>query len=282
MNPVEALSPEGLADLLAHPQLMACGDAVSRANAEALSAMDDETRWLTADVGRASLCASLLILDALGAASAVSLIATAAAYGFCSRGRVMSFLQYAQARGRVSVPSGHEPWTQRRLMVNVSFETPFRRMMQMRMRAMALIAPELAGAAERLDDPAAHQALLAATGLMMNSAPAIFAGPPTPITLFMQRDGGMDILRDLTASQPAERARYLDWAPLSRLALARRNNVSRTQVTRVLRDAEAAGLLTAGKDRVDFSPALSDDALRHLAFTTQSVRLASAAAGLVD
>ena len=79
MNPVEALSPEGLADLLAHPQLMVCGDAVARANGEAMSAMDDETRWLTADVGRASLCASLLILDALGVASAVSLIATAAA-----------------------------------------------------------------------------------------------------------------------------------------------------------------------------------------------------------
>jgi hypothetical protein len=281
MNPVEALSPEGLAELLAHPRLTACGDAVARAHAEALSGMDAETRWLTADVGRAALCASLLILDALGAASAVSLITTAAAYGFCSRGRVMSFLHYAQARGRISVPSGHEPWTQRRLTVSASFETPFRRMTQLRLRAMAMVAPELDRVADRLDDPVAHRALVAATGLLMNSAPAIFAGPPTPITLFLQRDGGMDILRDLTASQPADRARYLDSAPLSRLALARRNNVSRTQVTRVLQDAEAAGLLTAGKDRIDFSPALSDDALRHLAFTTQSVRLASAAAGLV-
>ena len=76
------------------------------------------------------------------------------------------------------------------------------------------------------------------------------------------------------------RDRYLVAAPLSRLALARRNNVSRTQVTRVLEAAEAGGLLTVAKDRVEFSQALSDDALRHLAFIIRSTQLACAAAGL--
>jgi hypothetical protein len=36
----------------------------------------------------------------------------------------------------------------------------------------------------------------------------------------MERDGGMDMLRDLTASQPSQRPRFLDAAPLSRLAHA--------------------------------------------------------------
>lgn len=281
MNPSEALSPQGLAGLLAHPQIMAAGDAVARANVQALDEMDPETRWLTADMGRAALCGSLLMLDALGSATGVGLMMSAAAYNLCSRGRVLSFLHYAQARGRITIPSGHEPWTQRRLSVSAGFEAPFRRIAQLRIRGMSLLAPELAAAADRMDDPAAHRALLAATGMMVASAPEIFAGPPTAMTLFMQRDGGMDILRDLTASQPAERPRYLTAAPLSRLALARRCHVSRTQVARVLEEAEAAGLLTASKDQVSFSQALSDDALHHLAFTTRTMQLACAAAGLL-
>jgi hypothetical protein len=275
-----ALGREGLADLRAHPAMLAAADAVARANGEALGAMDPETRWLTADLGRSSLCATLLMLDAVGGATGVGLIMTAAAYNICSRGRVLSFLHYAQARRRITIPAGHEPWTQRRLVVSEDFEAPFRRMTQMRMRAMSLIAPELAQAADRLDEPGAHQRLLAAAAMMLNAEPALFAGPPTPITLFMQRDGGMDILRDLTASQAPDRSRFLEAAPLSRLGLARRNNVSRTQVTRVLDEAQAAGLLTATKDRVVFSQALSDDAERHLAFIVQSSRLACAAAGL--
>jgi hypothetical protein len=280
MNLSAALSAEGLADLLSHPRLMAVGDAVARANIQALGEMDPQTRWLNADLGRSSLCATLLMLDAVGGATGVGLIATAQSYDFCSRGRVLSFLNYAQAHGRIVIPGGHEPWTRRRLVVSEAFEAPFRRMTALRLRAMAPVAPELGRAAERLDGPGPHRALLAATAIMLNASPQTFAGPPTPITLFMAHDGGMDILRDLTASQPADRARYLVSAPLSRLALAKRSNVSHTQVTRVLTAAAAAGLVILTKARVEFSQALSDDALHHLAFIVRCSQLACTAAGL--
>jgi len=147
---------------------------------------------------------------------------------------------------------------------------------------MSGLVPALAQVADRVEEPGGHKRLVAAIAMMMSLEPTVFAGPPTPITLFMQRDGGMDILRDLTASQPAERSRFLDVAPLSRLGLARRCNVSRTQVTRVLDEAQAAGLLTVTKDQVVFSPELSDSALHHLAFITRTAQLAAAAAGLMD
>lgn len=282
MNLSAALSLEGLADLLAHPHLMAVGDAVARAHVLSMSEMDPETRWLNADVGRASLCVTLVMLDATVGATGAGLIASAQAYGVCSRGRVLSFLHYAQARGRIVIPAGHEPWTQRRLIVSSSFEAPQARMTAARVRAMAGLDPALARVADRLDEPGGHKRFMAATALMMAVEPAAFAGPPTPITHFLQRDGGMDILRALTVGQPAERSRFLDIAPLSRLRLARNSNVSRTQVSRVLDEAQAAGLLTVTKDQVVFSPELSDDALRHLAFTTRTVQLAAAAGGLMD
>jgi hypothetical protein len=272
-----ALGPEGLAGLLSHPALIEAGDAVAEANVRSLTEMDDETRWLSADLGRTSLCGSLLMLDALPmGATAAGLMAAAAATGACSRGRVVSFLQYAQARGRVSLPSGHEAWTQRRLVVSDSFHRPFRRLAQSRLRGMSPVAPELAGAADRFEDPAIYKRFLVSLAMMMGSQLELFSGPRSPITLFMERHGGMDILRDMTRGQPPGRARLLEGSPLSRSGLARRNNVSRTQVMRLLADAEAAGLLTARSDRVSFAPALSDDAERHLAFTVQTARLAVA------
>jgi CRP-like cAMP-binding protein len=143
---------------------------------------------------------------------------------------------------------------------------------------MSLVAPELAEVAERLGDPASYQRFMVSLAMMMGGRPDLFRGPPTPLRLFMDRHGGMDVLRDLTRSQAPGRTRLLEAAPLSRSGLARRNNVSRTQVMRLLADAQAQGLLSVTRDRVVFSPVLSDDAERHLAFTIQTARLAGAAA----
>ncbi len=273
-----ALSAEGLAGLRTHPAFLAAGDAVAEANVEALSQMDDEMRWMMADLGRVSLCGSMLILDAFpSGATAFGLMAGAASSNVCSRGRVVAFLQFAQAKGLIRIPQGPEPWTQRKLELSESFHAPFRRMTQLRLRAMGLIAPELNDAAERLSDPAFYKHFLVSLGLLIGSTPALFQGPPTPITLFMERHGGMDILRDLTRGQPSDRKRLLESSPLSRSGLARRNNVSRTQVMRLLADAQTQGLVLTTKDQITFSLALSDDAERHLAFTVQTSRLAVAA-----
>jgi hypothetical protein len=274
-----ALGAESLAALRAHPEFRRTGDAVAEANVASLARMDDEARWLTADLGRASLCGALLMLDAFpGGATAQALFASAAANAVCSRGRVVSFLHYAQAKDRIAIAAGPEPWTQRRLVVSEAFQTPFRRMALDRMRAMGRMAPELAQAADRFEDPALYRRFMAALATMIGARRDLFGGPPGAMTLFMERHGGMDILRDLARSQPAERGGFLEAAPLSRSGLARRNNVSRTQVMRLLADAEAAGLLTATRDRVTFSQRLSDEAERHLAFTLQTARLAAAMA----
>lgn len=273
-----AFSAEGLASLRAHPALVKAGDAVAEANVQALGELDDEMRWMMADLGRVSLCGMLAIQDVFPAgATAAGLMAGAASSKVCSRGRVVAFLQYGQAKGRIHIPNGPEPWTQRRLQVSGLFHAPIKRMMELRLRAMSLIAPELLEAADRFESPGFYQGFLASLGLMMSTAPDIFQGPRTPITVFMERHGGMDILRDLTRGQPPDRGRLLENSPLSRSGLARRNNVSRTQVMRLLADAEAQGLLSATRDRIIFSAALSDDAERHLAFTVQTSILALAA-----
>jgi hypothetical protein len=274
-----ALGPEGLAALRAHPQFLRAGDAVAEANVASLARMDDAARWLTADLGRASLCGALLMLDALPAgATAQALFASAAMNDVCSRGRVVSFLHYAQSKGRIAIAAGAEPWTQRRLEVSEAFRAPFRQMAQDRLRGMSRVAPELAEAADRFDDAGLYRRFLAALATMIGARPDLFAGPQGAMALFMQRHGGMDILRDLTRAQPRERRRLLEAAPLSRSGLARRNNVSRTQVMRLLADAEAQGFLTVTRDRVTFSKALSDEAEQHLAFTLQTARLAAAMA----
>ena len=72
----------------------------------------------------------------------------------------------------------------------------------------------------------------------------------------------MSILFDLLASQPPERSRLLEEAPLSRYALARRYGVSRAHINKLFAES---GHTEAIGDRVVFSETLSDALEAHFA-----------------
>jgi non-ribosomal peptide synthetase component F len=94
--------------------------------------------------------------------------------------------------------------------------------------------------------------------------------------MFNKRVGGMLMLYDLLASQPPDRARLLEEAPLSRAALSRRFDVSRAHVNAMLAEAGEAGLLSCpAPDRVVFSQRLSDAMERHYAQFIQLTRAAA-------
>jgi hypothetical protein len=259
----DLLSDAAVADMRRHPRFRGTVEAYAASVLDLYEHEEPATRWLTNDLGRAGLYLGAAILDATPAGLTVAGLAqVAATQQVCSRGRVLAFVHYALASGRLAIAPGPQAWVQRRLTLTPAFIEPLRRRLAASLQATAMVAPEVAAALPALASDAAVQQASIAVGLLLTARPELHHNPGGPLRqIFIARDGGMRILQHLMLSQQPGRARLLEAAPLSRADLARRYGVSRTHVNRLLAEAEAAGALRLDEtNHVRFSPTFSDEA----------------------
>jgi hypothetical protein len=264
----ERLSQEAFEAMVRQPGFRQACEATARNALANYAAEDEATRWLTRDLGRFSLYMSALVLDVRPAGLSVAGLAEdAAANAICSRGRVVAFVSYAQRAGRLAVPPGSEPWTQRRLIVQPAFRQYASARLHGAFDALSDVAPDVAAARAHLGDPRALAiglTIVAQVAQMRRDLLGPF--PVDPIGFFLQREGGIRMLQILLLGQAADRSRLLESAPLHRADLARRAGISRPHLNRTLAAAEAAGHLSvSAHDRVTFSEALSEDLGLHFA-----------------
>ncbi|HZZ67148.1 MAG TPA: hypothetical protein VFE18_03150 [Phenylobacterium sp.] len=279
-DPIQAdqadlLSEAAVARLRQHPRFREAVEAFAVGGLRLYEDEEPATRWLTKDLGRAGLLLGAALLDTTpGGLTVTALAAVAAARQVCSRGRVLAFIQYALASGRLVLQPGPEPWVRRRLTLTPAFIEPMRRRLLCVFQATAIVAPEVAAALPRIASDVAVQQATIAIGLLLTARPELNRNPGGPLRqIFIARDGGMRILQQLMLRQPPDRARLLEAAPLSRADLSRRHGVSRTHVNRLLAEAEAAGALTLdGPRRVVFSPGFSDEMENYFAGQLQVMR----------
>ena len=271
---VGLLSDEAMAALRARSDFRAVVEQLIAGSLAYYRTLDAAGRWMLADIGRTSLYAAAVILDAQpNGVSATALTASAQGNRAASRGRVARFIHFAQDAGEIVVPAGAEHWTRRRLTLRPAFVERLRRLTISEARAIARLAPELAAMADSLEDDATYRRFLTWLGVLASHDRVV--GPPTPLTMFLQRQSGMRMLYHLALEQAPDRGRMLEEAALSRNQLSQLYEVSRAHINRLLVDAEAAGLLTCPTPpRVVFSPALSDDFERTMAFLIQIARAA--------
>ncbi len=268
------LSDEAAAALRARPDFRAVAEQLIAGSLANYPTLDSAGRWMLADIGRASLYAAAVILDAQPhGVSVTALTASAQGNQASSRGRVAQFIRFAQDAGEIVVPPGSEPWTRRRLTLRPAFVDRLRRQSITDARTVSRIAPEIAPLIDSLDDDATYRRFLTWVGVLATHERVV--GPPTPVTMFLQRRCGMRILYHLALAQAPDRRRLLEEAAISRNQLSQLYEVSRAHINRLLADAEADGLLSCpAPTRVVFSPALSDDFERTLAFVIQMNRAA--------
>jgi hypothetical protein len=286
-DPIEAdeadlLSDTALAELRAHPKFREAVEAFAAAALTEYENQDSVTRWLNRDLGRASLYLAALLLDGASEGLTFARLAQAAeASGTCSRGRVLAFIHYALANGRLTLePPGPQPWARRRLSLTAEFVRPVRSHLGRTLAATSIVAPEVEAALPRLGSDTVVSRMTAALTIMFQTRPELRRNPGGPLReIFVSRDAGMRVLQHLMVSQPAERERLMQTAPLSRANISRRYNVSRTHVNRILTEAEAAGALRlfAG-DQVTFSPAFSEEVEAYYAGMIQVNRAIAALA----
>lgn len=275
----EAFSASAIAAFRNHPDFLR---VVRQRAVESLAEygdLDDDGRWQLSDLGRAALTGAAVILDGLGAVTADQLIEAAAARKICTRGRVLGYLDRAERSGLIAIPAGESRWTTRPLLLTPRFMAPVAAYLRVQMRAVGRLAPHLEHCAAALADPEALRRFVAMTGLLTASRPDVFYGQ-TPIGLFMDRDGGMRVLDQLIARQPAGATRLMESVTVSNASLARLAYVSPQHVKRLLADGVATGALHRERRRLDFSERLSEDVERHYAVLFELLRATAEATRL--
>jgi DNA-binding MarR family transcriptional regulator len=129
------------------------------------------------------------------------------------------------------------------------------------LESVAMVWPEIGGAVDQLESPDFVRELGLAFLRHFTSGPRLIDQAPE-LRLFLERNEGALILYALMlGADPAEPLPPASAVPLSIKALARQFRVSRTHVLRLVRDAEASGLLFrvgAKGEQVVFAPRLQE------------------------
>jgi hypothetical protein len=265
----QPIDETGWRDLLGRPRFRAAAEA----NAAAICALHDPltpvARWLLNDVGRATTFTRLFFhLTVTGRVTTADLVAGARARKWPSGGRVLQIIERGLAAGLLALEAGEGGWKGRRLLVQPELVELYRRRAAAEIEAAAMVAPEVAPALQLTERDPFLFAFLAGVA-RVDAVGTGWRGPPNPaIRHFLQAEAGLTMLYDLIGRQAPARGRLLEEAPISRRALAKRFHMSRSHVENVFAAAADAGWLSlTDRNRVVFSPEMSDQAERHFATT---------------
>lgn len=273
----EPLSPQDLAALRAHPRFRATVEAHAAETLAHYASLSRIERWAQSDLGRAALTAAAIVLDALPVGLTLGgLFEAAARTGFCSRGRVLAYLDRAIANGLIApAQPAAKIETNTRLVMSDRFVMAMSDPLELAVRSVAVLAPETAPAIPRLEDIDVRKRMTGWIGVLTIARPELFPGAGQPVHLFQARDGGARMMEELICRQPPARARLLETCEVSHSALARASFCSRRHAERLLKDGVALGLMQVEGGRVTVSPELSADVERFFARVFAIARIAA-------
>lgn len=158
----------------------------------------------------------------------------------CSPGRAAAMLALMRVAGFVAPADGAEDGRVHRLVPTEKLLSLQRARLVGQLQALVPIVPHAAEALALIDEPRfARQMVLGIAGHFLDGFRVLMHAPE--LRLFAERSTGMVILFDLLLKAGEDGERPVD---LSIADLSRRFEVSRVHIIRLLRDAEAQGLVT--------------------------------------
>jgi hypothetical protein len=270
MSPDEVASlftEEALAALRQLPGFRAACEQAAAGGVAYTDELDPRLRWITNDLGRASICLTALVMHYRNRLTPRDLTAVCVANRTASAGRVAQVVRRCLDIGVMELEPGDGRWTQRPLKVGDALAETMRRRTQVDLDAALSLFPDEQDLRAVLGDQAGFMAFIFGVTTTFRRHGEIF-GPAfrTPLDFFLDREAGMVLLFQLIGAQPPGRVRLLEEASVSRLALSRAFRVSRMHITRLL--TESGHTRLAG-DRVYFDASLSDELDRHFALIFQ-------------
>ena len=280
-DPRSLLTEATVAELRRHPKLWATAKGHADATVERFTRLEEPFRWMVKDQFRVGITYTAMLLRAAPQGlSAATLIAACKDMDISSPGRVRQFLSRGLQYGEIVTTPGSEYWTKRALVLGPGFFQHFSAVVRNDMEHAAAFAPETADGFPLADHEASMLHYILVSGFLQQAQPELFRNQPGhPMYIFGHREAGMFTLAHLLRSQPLDRARFLEEAPLSRSDLARRFGVSRVHINKLLSDAADDGLLSCpSPDRVVFSQRMSDAFERQYALLLLWIRVSTAIA----
>jgi hypothetical protein len=250
-----------------HPQF----PAAMRACAASMVKLHNRSRflgWFLSDRTLAILAHAAISLDAdasdddpQSGLSPGSFKSFCARTGMCGEGRATAILAFMRLTGHLEAETHPADRRITRLRPSDKLLETMRSRLGAEFAAVAMICPEIAPAAEQLGSREfEHQ--MSREFLTRFKIGARFIDHAPDLRLFVERDVGVMVLFALMLeADPAEPLPPANPVPLSIAALARRFRVSRTHVLRLIREAEAAGLMTRlGEkgEQISFAPKLQE------------------------
>lgn len=271
-----------LAALRGHPQF----PAAMRETASRLVDLHSRGRligWFLSDRVLAILAHAALCLDAdardddtNSGLTPVRFKSFCARTGMCGEGRATAILAFMRLTGHLIAETHPADRRITRLRPSDKMLETMRTRLRAQLTGAAMVCPEIASAAERLGCREFERAL-GSEFLNRWAIGTRFVDHAPHMRLFLERDVGVMILFALMLeADPSEPLPPGKPVPLSIAALARRFNVSRTHILRLIRDAESAGLMTRlGEkgEQIAFAPKLRDGLRNFFASTFQLTAL---------
>ncbi|MBS0363425.1 MAG: hypothetical protein JSR98_18780, partial [Proteobacteria bacterium] len=194
-GPIEAqdtdlLSAAAVSRLREHPRFRAAVEAFAAGALAQYEREDTATHWLHRDLGRSSLYLGAILLDRMPAGLTFAGLAEMAVHrDVCSRGRVLAFVQYALATGRMVVAVEPGPWSRRRLSLTPAFLAPMRERFIASLNATSIVAPEVAETLPRLASDEAVRQVATAMGTLLAVRPELNRNPGGALRqVFIARD----------------------------------------------------------------------------------------------
>lgn len=213
------------------------------------------------DGGRQVLAVLALYLGATGGVTHRRLRDLAGEGTVLSTGRATALLMQMRWMGYLEPVVETKRGAAKRYLQTPQLVADFLFRLRIDLAALELVAPEIALMTAQLDDPQFVQAFIADFGASVLSASRMTHVPTAPISAFYLRSAGMATLFAIYEHAAGEdyRSRHGS-AGVSSTELAKLFGVSRTQIVRLLRDAERAGFIrqNAKQALLEVEPAFVD------------------------
>lgn len=259
-------SREAMARLRAHPDFVRAAIASAQGSV-ALHRNSRVMTWMLSDRARALMPYVVFYLDATSRAddprsglTASRAKALCAETGICSPGRAAACMALLQFGGFVVPAPASADRRVRRLVPSDKLKAAQRERLVRQFGAIAIVIPEVADALLLLGDADFERAFWLSMGEQFIGGVRVL--DYADLGLFAERNAVMVILFSLMlAGQADERTLPAEPVAIPLAEIARRFQVSRTHVMRLLRDAEAAGFIAreGAPDRLRFLPPLTEE-----------------------
>jgi DNA-binding MarR family transcriptional regulator len=269
---------EAFARMVSHPRFREACETTMR-NALVLTQRYPKMARVMIDIHRALLGFFVLYLDARGLVTHATVRDFCVEVGLTSPGRATAILINMRMIGYI-VPDPVQPDRRsRRYILSQETRAFFHEAFRLQMIALSLIEPQALAIADRFEDPAIYKGFVLA--VCNGLANASRRGDTSEISLFDRRNAGLGILFRLCVSgRPDDTLPPSRPIPLSINALASEFGVSRPHVRKLLRDAEAAGLVRRHTEEstLVLEKVLQDAVIRHHATILMGFAYAACAA----